>query len=88
MIRFPKVCLRCGALGHYSEECTRMPDGTVVASCNQNCNQGRNCKCDVPGLGMSSYERAMVAAVRRDRATILWAAVAMAVALLITGWLQ
>jgi len=24
-IRFPKVCLRCGALGHYSEDCTRMP---------------------------------------------------------------
>lgn len=65
-IRFPKVCLRCGALGHYSEDCTRMPDG----------------------LGCSPYERAMMAAVRRDRATILWAAASVVVALMITGWLQ
>lgn len=64
--RSPKVCLRCGALGHYSEECTRMPDG----------------------LGMSPYERAMVAAVRRDRNAILWAAGAIVFALCITGWLQ
>jgi len=64
--RFPKVCLRCGALGHYSEDCTRMPSG----------------------LGMSSYERAMMAAVRRDRATILWAAASVVFALVITGWLQ
>lgn len=64
--RFPKVCLRCGALGHYSEDCVRMPDG----------------------LGMSPYERAMVAAVRRDRNAICWAVAAIVVALMIAGWLQ
>jgi len=40
------------------------------------------------GLGMSSYERAMVAGVRRDRAAVLWAAGAFVVALVVTGWLQ
>lgn len=64
--RFPKVCLRCGALGHYSEDCTRLPDG----------------------IGMSSYERAMVAAVRRDRNSIIYAACAIIMALCIAGWLQ
>lgn len=59
--RFPKVCLRCGSLGHYSEDCVRMPTN----------------------LGMSSHERAMMAAVRRERNAVLWAAASIVVALII-----
>lgn len=59
--RFPKVCLRCVSLGHYSEDCVRMPTS----------------------LGMSDAERAMVAAVRRDRNAVLWAAGAFVVALIL-----
>lgn len=40
------------------------------------------------GLGMSAQERAMVAAVRRDRATILWAAASMVLALVLSSWLE
>ncbi len=29
--RFPKVCLRCASLDHYSEDCTRMPAGLGMA---------------------------------------------------------
>ena len=65
MNRFPKVCLRCASLDHYTEDCNRMP----------------------AGLGMSSTERAMMAGVRRDRATILWAAGAFVVALVVSSLL-
>lgn len=39
-------------------------------------------------MGMSDNERAMMAAVRRDRNAVIWAAVAFVFAIVVTGWLQ
>lgn len=66
MMRWPKLCLRCGSLDHYSEDCTRMPTQ----------------------MGMCDQERDIMATVRRDRNSILFAVAAIFLAMVITGILQ
>lgn len=60
----------------------------VCFRCGQTGHTSDECTKMPDGLGSSPYERAMMAAVRRDRNAILWAAASIVFALLVTGWLS